>query len=431
MSEFKISTAWMSQLGSVKSEADATMAKLTIEVGDAIATEFVDRRDIVSRYLGIPAYYLAEWIAENWWALLWEPRKSEDDSDSADFLSRHSILSAQHGFALPKVVIVPTGKSLSIAASARDVDLADIRFLRRGAASCSRETVQTMLQSFVSSTVDKLKAANIRDTYLQDAWEMVSETTEDEAQFCRFVGALGKSPYDVDDATASLIEELLPALGDRLLMDLCLVSPAATFAAIAGAAQKAAEVTKYASVSTLSPLASLQLPQDNLSVPAYRRGVNAAQRVRQRLGISDTDPRGATRVFEELRIDTSARTGTITIADDNSITGAVLRHDDEMKVGLLQATEPKRRFAAARAVFSGWSAEDTAEGRFLTSAVTRDQQANRAFAAELTAPLALIRKRARRGLSQNDLFELAGELQIGTDVVAKQASNNGIDVSRV
>jgi hypothetical protein len=429
MSEFKISSVWSPAKG--KTEADATMCKLTIEVGGKIVTEFIDRRQETSKYLEIPAYYLAEWIAENWWPLLWEPRKSEDDSDGAEFLARHSFLAAQHGFALPKVLIVALGRYLQISASARDVALADVRFLRGGSSSCSREDVEKELRSFVAGVASKLEEAGIRDTYLQDAWAMVTETDAEEAQFCKFIGALGRSPYEVDEATAALIERLLPVLGERLLMDLCLVSPAHSLQIVAETAEKAAELTKHANISTLSPIEALKLPHDITSVPAHRRGVTAAQRVRQRLGISDTDPRGATRVFEMLKIDPSVRTGSLSSNDENSITGAVVRQETEMKVGLLQATESKRRFSAARAIFSGWSAEHPHESRFLTSAVTRDQQANRAFAAELTAPLALIRKRARGGrLSPADVFDLAGDLQIGADVVSKQASNNGIGVFR-
>jgi hypothetical protein len=55
--------------------------------------------------------------------------------------------------------------------------------------------------------------------------------------------------------------------------------------------------------------------------------------------------------------------------------------------------------------------------------VTRDQQANRAFAAELTAPVSFHRKHARRSkLTQDQVFDLAAELEIGADVVSKQAA---------
>ncbi|MET4036836.1 MULTISPECIES: hypothetical protein [unclassified Bradyrhizobium] len=55
---------------------------------------------------------------------------------------------------------------------------------------------------------------------------------------------------------------------------------------------------------------------------------------------------------------------------------------------------------------------------------------NRAFAAEITAPRNLIRAKARRNrLSHDDVYDLAGDLQIGPDVVKKQALNNGIEVA--
>jgi hypothetical protein len=189
-------------------------------------------------------------------------------------------------------------------------------------------------------------------------------------------------------------------------------------------------LTKNASPSTLSPLDALLAPKDNDSVPAYRRGVRGAESLRTRLGIKDSDPNGATRIFELLKVDTGRRAGAQRNDDEILITGAVIRDESEMKVALLQSTEAKRRFAGARAIFSAWSAEQPNEHRLLTSAVTRDQQANRAFAAELTAPRNLIRGKARAGrLSQNQVYDLAGDLHIGPDVVKKQALNNGIQVS--
>jgi hypothetical protein len=110
------------------------------------------------------------------------------------------------------------------------------------------------------------------------------------------------------------------------------------------------------------------------------------------------------------------------------LTGAVSRGGDEAHVALLQPAVTQRRFVAARAVYSIWTAEPQ-ERRFLTSAVTRDQQANRAFAAELTAPYSMLRARSKHSkLSLDQVFDLATDLQIGTDVVSKQALNNGLQV---
>lgn len=347
-----------------------------------------------------------------------------------DFLSRHSLLTAQHGFALPKLSIIPMGQSIQISAGARNVQLADVRFLHGALETLSRESVQAELQRFVASVVARLSEFRIKDTYLQDAWHLISNTDAEEAEFCRYVGALGLSPYDLDERTAKLIEHFLPTLGDRLLMDLCLVCTRQTFEAVAKIAEQAITLTKNASTSTLSPLASTQAPKDIADAPAYRRGIRAAEALRRAFKISDTDPNGATKVFELLQVDTHHRSESHRNDDELTVTGAVVRDESEMKVALLQGTETKRRFAGARAIFSAWTSESPNESRLLTSAVTRDQQANRAFAAELTAPRNLIRAKAKRSrLTQNDVYDLAADLQIGMDVVQKQALNNGIAVA--
>ncbi|CAN7371604.1 hypothetical protein LJR220_003311 [Bradyrhizobium sp. LjRoot220] len=430
MSEFEISADWIAQEG--RNEADATLSEMLIVVDDRIVSEFADRKGAVSKKLQIPAYFLAEWMAENWWPLLWEPRKSEDEGDDSEFLSRHSFLTAQHGFALPKLSIVALGKSLDITASARDATLAGVRFKNRAQIACGRELVEGTIRGFVQSVVDRLEERRVRDTSLQDLWKLINETDEEEAQFCRFAGALGLSPYDIDDRIAGLLEQLLPQFGERLLMDLCLASPAAQFPVVAAIAEQAMEITRGAASSTLSPIESVLLPKENLSLPAWRRGIQAAELLRRRLGISDLDTKGASRIFDLFKIDTKVQTRTNHTYDEVVVTGAVVRNENEMKVGLLQEKETKRRFAGARAIFSAWSSEGLTETRLLTSAVTRDQQANRAFAAELTAPKALIRSRVKKGrLTMTEVFDLAADLQIGPDVILKQANNNGVLVPRV
>ncbi len=131
-------------------------------------------------------------------------------------------------------------------------------------------------------------------------------------------------------------------------------------------------------------------------------------------------------MFERLALDPMSASSAA--SNDPSLTGAIARQGNEARFAFLQAVPVHRRFAAARGIFAAWTAAP-AESRFLTSAVTRDQQANRAFAAELTAPIAFLRKNARRSkLKQDQVFDLAAELNIGADVVSKQALNNGLQV---
>jgi hypothetical protein len=68
--------------------------------------------------------------------------------------------------------------------------------------------------------------------------------------------------------------------------------------------------------------------------------------------------------------------------------------------------------------------------RLVTRARTREQQASRAFAAEMVAPIGYIRRRGggQGALSSSRVEELARELQVSTQVVMYQAQNNRISV---
>jgi hypothetical protein len=300
-------------------------------------------------------------------------------------------------------------------------------------ASVAREVVRYQFESFVRDTVARLEQFGIADTPLQEAWTSVVAVQEDEHLFCSLAGALGVDPRDVSDQLASLITELHGLFGEQLLLDLCRVSTAGSLAFVAENAKSAWSDLKTAPTADLRPLGSVTLPADRLTTPAWRRGINAANHLRQHFHIADTDPKGASQVFERLSLkvgrDSFGKRQPSATDSEGIVVGAISRDMNEARVALLQPHFDQRRFWAARGVFAAWSSEP-ADTHFLTSAVTRDQQANRAFAAELTAPIALLKKRATRmKLTQDQVFDLAAELEVGADVVSKQALNNGLQVT--
>ena len=90
-------------------------------------------------------------------------------------------------------------------------------------------------------------------------------------------------------------------------------------------------------------------------------------------------------------------------------------------------------FLDSNGLYFPWPQAETPKQRQAIEApsVTRDQQANRSFAAEILAPFSYIRSQAMRGrISQDRIFELASDLNIGSDVVWKQAQNKGLQVVR-
>jgi len=434
MTKFSISCSWLPQKG--ESELDRTLSKIFISVGDRVVTEYKSEHLPQSEHLEIPAYYLAEWITENWWPLLWEPRKNEDVGDDQDFLDRHCILAAQHGFALPRVLIVPLGTNIKVSARSRTVPLADdVRFLHSGDVVLPRHDVESELRKFAQKIASRLSSQQIIGTTLQELWKLIEETADpEELTFCQFMGALGLSPYVPNPRIEEILESALKAYGKGLVMDLCLASTPEDF----GPANRSAEAAYSAIASTpdsdLGPLSNVQLPPDNVVLPAWQRGESAAKRLRQKLQISDQDPRGSDQLFELLKIDPERKATTGANTGENATTpivvGVVQRNDQAARIALVQENERHRRFAAARGIFAAWASERQ-ESRFLTPSVTRDQQANRAFAAEILAPDAYIRSQAKRGrISQDRIFELASDLNIDSGVVWKHAQNKGLQVVR-
>jgi hypothetical protein len=138
-------------------------------------------------------------------------------------------------------------------------------------------------------------------------------------------------------------------------------------------------------------------------------------------------------LFEKLKFDVEQKI-VLPEQRDNSvspISGLVSKDDMYARAALLQPVQQQRRFSAARAAYTAWASEPKTS-RLITQAVTRDQQASRSFAAEITAPIAYLRSAAHGGrLSHEQVFELAANLKIGPDVVKKHAQNKGLQVGQV
>jgi len=434
MSKFSILRAWMKADGS--SVEAATFAKLQVMLGGRNVTEFEGEDEPRSDHLEIPLYYLAEWIAENWWPILWEPRKSEDSAADADFFGRHSPLAAQHGFALPQLEFLSTGDDVAVSAAPRQVQHADIRFKAGGRAQLPRKEVESELRKFVTGVVSRLGERGLSNTDLQAEWALVQDTSPDEVDFCRLMGALGLSPYAVPDRIADAIERAAEVHDSRALMDLCLASTPGTIEAAVKLIDQAKILTEQAPESTLEPLKKVSVPADNLSLPAWKRGIAAAQAVRRALQIKDTDAQGSSKFFDILGIDLRASMNAATdeqLTDEawesegQPIVGAIERNELRSRIALLQRHRTQRKFTAARCAYMAWTAERAHDHRLVTMAVTRDQQASRAFAVEMTAPIAYLRMVARsHPLGSDEVYGVANALGINPDVVRKQAQNNNL-----
>jgi hypothetical protein len=237
---------------------------------------------------------------------------------------------------------------------------------------------------------------------------------------------MGLNPYDENKSVDKLLGELADTLPADMLFDLCQASDESTFSHIAKLGSEMFSSLDTAQLFDASPLDNLELPAD-LDGPAYKWGLAATRKVRQLLGTGANDPEGADELFGRLAIDPNRPVDLHqSNADFMSIMAAIRKEDrSQIRLGLSGDRLPQRKFAAARAVFLAWYSKSTGIARLVTNAKTRDQQASRAFAAEMLAPSAYIRSRVGRGpVSSYRLDQIAEELDVSPAVVRYQASND-------
>jgi hypothetical protein len=435
MSVLKLQSNWKPALG--KSEVDSTIASLKILVGAENITEYQGYDEPDGDHLVVPIYSLAEWIAENWWSLLYEPRKNEDRDDvktDNGFTQRHSFIAAQHGFVLPPILFDPTGDEILVTSQKKRPAFADIRFKNQASVNIPRKTVAAELMRFISVVVERLDSQNIGGTHLHEALSLLQGTNADESLFCRLIGSLGLSPYDDNPMIEGIVERAIEAFGESATSDLCLVATPETISVAAELANEALTITKNAQSIPLAELLTINPPTNNITLPAWRRGVQAAKKIRDKFGISEIDPYGSQIIFNNLGINFQDDILLRNSVDDQTqlaITGAMVRDGSRAKIGLPQRRPLQRRFTAARGIFAAWTSPTVYESRLITQSVTREQQESRAFAAELTAPLAYIRSRKLRNRLTPELVnDIAEELSIGQDVVRYQMLNNGMAIVR-
>src|SRR5258707_9777044 len=85
---------------------DASLARFEMKAGNTAVTAFQTDAGAKSTYLTIPTYHLVEWLAQNWWAFLYEPRKLDRSEAESEFRSRHWFGIPRNGVALPDLTFV-------------------------------------------------------------------------------------------------------------------------------------------------------------------------------------------------------------------------------------------------------------------------------------------------------------------------------------
>jgi hypothetical protein len=411
---------------------DGSLARFQILVGDKSLTAYQTEKGDNHSYLHVPTYYLIEWLAQNWWAFLYEPRKNEREDFEQDFRSRHWLGTARNGFALPDVTFSPAGEKIEIVARSTFLRFAQLNFIESLTATATTDDVRSEFSKFIEQVLAHLTEKGVTDSAAHQHWERVRNTTKEEEIYCRMVGALGISPYLSHPGVDEVLEKVTGRISETMLTDLCDATNMGNFERAADAAHGISTALTSAKDIAVNELSEAQRPTDN-APRAYEWGYQATDVARSALGIAHDDPRGSTAFFERLEFDPSAGIEEgkgAEAAVPAIISGGVERSDNKMRVVLSGSNRAHRKFAAARGAFLAWS-RGTTSSRLVTTARTRDQQASRAFAAELLAPAKFLKKRLgdRLEVSPFTLDKISEEIGVAPTIVHHQATNHGYYVA--
>src|SRR5580693_8078223 len=138
---------------------DATMGWLRLEAAEHILTRYRSDNGQTGDEVQIPLYNLGEWLALNWWPLLFEPKKTDHAEQDHDFRSRHWLGYARNGFALPDAWFIPAGGKIEVISRACYLRSTRLHFTESAHVALSVSEVRDALASLLDSVAARLEAA--------------------------------------------------------------------------------------------------------------------------------------------------------------------------------------------------------------------------------------------------------------------------------
>ena len=397
----------------------ATLCDLRIFVGGQNACRFLDLDEVElanqkNDRLTIPAVYLAEGLATDWWSIL-----GSRDWD-------HRIQRYRTGFALPDIILRSHGSHIEVLSGPhRHIMNPQLQFESVESELVSRLDAEAVFSRFIEEVIAKLASAAIHDSELQTRWKRVciSRSDEEESEFCEAAGALGLDPYNISEEHARFIESAYEFLSEKVLLEF--LSGLRTVTWAPSLIDSLYELDDRDERKALLPvLSEVDLSSKVTTEPPWAIGYRAARSFRNAMGLSIADrvsyssltkKLGASEDFEPIALDGGIR-AFVSRTDGTKI--HLQRYNGKDTLSSARSTN----FAFARAV--GDAVIFPTPRRSVVNGLhhAERQAAGRAFAAELLAPINEIENILEKRVDVDDTV-LADEFDVSPNVVRYQIEN--------
>ena len=397
-------------------EEQATMSDLRIMVGQVNAcSHWDDRIGAPFDSVRVPAVYLAEGIATDWWTIF--GRRD----------GKHPIWPYRTGFILPCLSFSCDGSTFEVSAEQLYCDNPGLRFWPAGSEVISRPEAESILGEFVQSVAGRIEAYGIQGSEVALQWSRVSASRQDpdESAFCEAAGALGVNPYSIHEDDSQLIEKAGDLFEGDVVNDFLagvtnldrkrrgeILSVAFTFENETGDDSHLPGLREAA--SQISPESKRRFPGERAWAPGYR----CAGAFRDTIGVRPEDGLTSVEAVAE-------RLGSRSFKYADGLSGIlamVARHDDiyvHMR-GTSYPGGPSENFNFARAIGDAVCFPD---GRcsVINGLHGAERQAmSRAFAAEFLAPVERVLDMRDGGRTVD---QIANIFAVSQEVIERQVEN--------
>jgi len=434
MNKIEFHFDWEDAGGPQGDELKATWARLSITYNDVPISEVQDFRSrSVKEYVLGPLYPLAEWIAINWWFLLGEaytPQKS----DPKDYWTRHNLMYAQDGYALPNLGISPSGSRAELEWKRLALKHHKTTFLSEGTGSIALDHLEEVLSDFVSQVVSRLDDFDLHDTFLHEEWEAIQRAGEEERKFCRIAASAGLDPYSIDEKFQQSIFEAHDKLPDSMVKEFFSACHAAQMEAEMEAILAAiAKIT--GNRADLTPIKKIRAKTQSYPPSGFEpwhQGYQAARKLRECLGLNGSPVVEIRDLERVLKLGSDDLTRTIESVPDlpNTITvvNGINSHESPCFVFRRKGNEKMTKFALCRSLYAYFFPESHGP-HLVTKSLLDSQKRNRAFAAEFLVPAELLRNNIQHEvITEEEIEELSDEWNVSSMIIGHQIRNHKIAV---
>ena len=421
----------------------STWASMRIRIGGRSVTHYLDSQTgEAAESIFVPTFPLARWIVDKWWGLFYEPCIADAPPDEngrweesqRQWILRHCLRSSDSSLFLPYLNIFSNGPGISLVWYADNSELT-LRlpgyYLYSGTEQIDKAEAIDTFGQFIGRVIGWCeKLSDPRVEQLREDWEAITSADAEEEAFCRAAGRLGLDPYDLTTWIPGIAEFITKDLGSRIddavVEDLleAVVKPE-----LAGAAWR--WISNAESEFSLGAGAPTTRVPGKRFIRAKDHGYFLAREMRRLAGIDRDQP-----ILDFALLTRGIDTPAPGFQAHNHLSSRSVQAAVGWSGGsvpLIVGPRPQNPVAARFLTARGWyqALFGCRRGvRLLTRAHTWDQQASRAFAAELLALQEALAAEGGFGAGNENRVtireRLADRYQVSSEVVRLQLENYGI-----